>query len=493
MNHIKSLREYIDALKEIGEIQEIDKEVDWNLEMGAITRHCYELRAPAPLFNSIRGIEKGFRVLGAPAGVSRQHELYLSRCSISLGFPARANGQGLIEALAKARAASPIPPRIVESGPCKENILLGDDVDLLRLPSPYIHDGDGGRYLGTYGTIVAQTPDGRWTNWSISRVMLLDKRKMTGVVNILQHVGMIHNMWKELGKPMPFALALGVEPVIPFVSSMELPAYLNEADYIGGYLGEPIDVVLCETVDLYVPATSEIVIEGFLSHEETAMEGPMGEYAGYMGTGPGRLQPVYNVTAMTFRNHPILPLVAAGEPVEEDHTVHGITGSAEMLWLLRKEGLPVTMVWTPFETAEHWLVVTVPATWRKTMKCRNHDFVQKIGRIVFSSKFGMMIPRVLVMNDDINPTNTLEVAWAFATRCHPGTGEIGFDKEVTVALVAFLKSGEKKANRTAKTVYNCLPQEEFGETMPTRSSFKYAYPKELQDKILSNWTAYGFK
>jgi 4-hydroxy-3-polyprenylbenzoate decarboxylase len=164
-----------------------------------------------------------------------------------------------------------------------------------------------------------------------------------------------------------------------------------------------------------------------------------------------------------------------------------------VLWDLRQEGIPATMVWTPFETAEHWLVVTVPATWRQQLKCNNRQLMERIGRVVFSSKFGMMIPKVLVMNDDIDPTNTLEVAWAFATRCHPGSGEIAFNGESTVALVGFLKTFEKKSNITAKTVYDCLPQEEFGDTMPIRSSFRHAYPKELQDKILQNWTAYGFR
>ncbi len=151
------------------------------------------------------------------------------------------------------------------SGPCQENRLVGDEVDLWRLPTPLIHDGDGGRYLNTWGTIVARTPDGRWTNWSISRIMVIGKQTMTGIVLPRQHLGMIHAQWKALGKPMPFALALGTEPVIPFVSGMPLAEGVDEADFIGGYLGEPVDVVDCHSVDLQVPATSEIVIEGMLS------------------------------------------------------------------------------------------------------------------------------------------------------------------------------------------------------------------------------------
>src|SRR5262249_13150545 len=121
MHRLRSLREYVDRLQAIGEIQEIDAEVDWNLEMGAIIRRTYELQAPAPLFNRIKGIEPGFRVLGAPAGVSKKHGLV--RIALSLGLPATASAQDIIEALASAHARTPIPPRRVATGPCKENRL----------------------------------------------------------------------------------------------------------------------------------------------------------------------------------------------------------------------------------------------------------------------------------------------------------------------------------------------------------------------------------
>src|SRR6266480_2673419 len=129
MNCLRSLREYVDQLKTLGEIQEIDVEVDWNLEMGAIIRRCYELRAPAPLFNRIKGIEPGFRVLGAPAGLGRQPGLALARVALSLGLPATAGAAELIEALAAAHDKKPVPPRRLPSGPCQDNRLLGDAVD----------------------------------------------------------------------------------------------------------------------------------------------------------------------------------------------------------------------------------------------------------------------------------------------------------------------------------------------------------------------------
>ena len=491
-NHIKSQREYIAALQALGEIQSIDREVDWNLEMGAIIRRCYETGAPAPLFNNIKGIEKGFRAFGAPAGLSRQHGRELIRVAVSLGLAADAKGRDIVEALAEARGKAPIPPRLVATGPCKENRWIGEEVDLTRFPSPVPHDGDGGRYINTYGIIIAQTPDKSWTSWSIARIMLVGKNKMTGIVHPLQHVGQVHQAWKAIGKPMPFALALGVEPAAPFIGGMPLPAQVNEADYLGAYLGQPVDVVQCETVDLQVPATSEIVIEGFLSNTEESLEGPMGEYAGYLFKGPGRNQPTYNVTAVTFRNDPVLPVVIAGEPVEEDHTAWGIPAAAEILAELRAQGIPATTTWIPLETAIHWLVISLPRNWRSQLGYGSDNLVREIAGIVFNSKASIPIPKILLMNDDVDATNLKELVWAFATRCHPGAGEVLFESEKISPLVAFYKSAEKTAGLGAKVIYNCLPPEEWGDSLPSRSSFRHAYSPALQAQVLERWSSYGF-
>jgi 4-hydroxy-3-polyprenylbenzoate decarboxylase len=488
MVHLKSLRDHIEQLRSLGEIQDIDVEVDWNLEMGAIIRRSYELRAPAPLFHRIKGIEPGFRVLGAPAGVSRQKGMSLARVALSLGFPPTATGQELVEALAQGYQKPSLPPRRVTNAPCKENKLLGRDVDLYRLPAPLIHDGDGGRYLNTWGTMVVRTPDGKWTNWSITRIMVTDKNTMAGGVIPTQHLGIIYQRWKELGRATPFALAIGTEPAIPFISGMPLDENINEADFLGGYLGEPVDVVPAETVDLDVPATSEIVIEGHLSADTRVHEGPMGEYSGYLMPGGGMSSPVFQVSALTYRNQPILPVVAAGEPIEENHTCWGIGVSAQILWELRRQNFPVTACFAPFESAAHWLVVTVP---QRAYQDQGEGLIRDLGRIVFGCRAGGYMPKILLMADDVDPTNLDEVTWAFATRCRPDTGTLLFPKEGVLPLVAFLDSEERKAARGTKVIYNCLlpPQ----TTPAIRSSFRHAWPRELQEKVIANWSRYGYR
>jgi 4-hydroxy-3-polyprenylbenzoate decarboxylase len=143
MINIKSFREFVERLADSGELQVISREVDWDLEMGAITRRCNELGAPAPLFEKVKGIETGFRALGAPAGISRQPGKELARVALALGFAANAGGREIVEGIAAARTRSPIAPVLVETGPCQQNKMFGDDVDLLRFPTPIPHDADG--------------------------------------------------------------------------------------------------------------------------------------------------------------------------------------------------------------------------------------------------------------------------------------------------------------------------------------------------------------
>jgi 4-hydroxy-3-polyprenylbenzoate decarboxylase len=251
-----------------------------------------------------------------------------------------------------------------------------------------------------------------------------------------------------------------------------------------------VEVVDCETVDLQVPATAEIVIEGTVSITQTAPEGPMGEYSGYLSPGGGMPSPLFEVSAMTFRDEPILPVVAAGEPTEENHTCWGLTISAQILWELRQAGFPVSMCFCPFQAAAHWLVVTVnPAV----VKGNPEKLVHDLAELLFKSRSGSFIPKVILVGDDIDPANLDELVWAFATRNHPEHGVFLFPNQPMLPLVAHLTDAERRAARGTKVIYNCLPPSGGSERAPRRSSFRFLWPREIQEKVVSNWARYGFR
>ncbi|MEE8397497.1 MAG: UbiD family decarboxylase, partial [Desulfobacterales bacterium] len=169
-----------------------------------------------------------------------------------------------------------------KDGPCKEILMVGDEVDLYKFPSPLVHDGDGGRYISTFHIIATKDPDSGWVNWGMYRQMIHTKNTLGGLIAPAQHIGMMfRNKYEALNRPMEFAVAIGTEPITALVGGAGIPAGVNEVDIIGGIRVEPLDVIKCETVDLEVPATSEIVIEGEVKPHERKKEGPFGEYGGY--------------------------------------------------------------------------------------------------------------------------------------------------------------------------------------------------------------------
>ncbi|MFC4911818.1 UbiD family decarboxylase [Actinomadura gamaensis] len=492
--HLRSLREFVGELERIGELQRVEREVDWNLEIGAIIRRSYDLRAAAPLFSTITGYRgTGFRVLGAPGGLSGPAHP-LARIALALGLPADASGREIVETVVAARDRAGVPPRTVPraDAPVKENVLLGDEVDLFQFPTPLIHGNDGGRYLQTYGLNIARTPDGSWTNWSVNRMMIAGRDRLSCLIPGPQHLGIIRARWAERGEPMPIALALGVEPALPYAGAMPLPEGADESHFVGALFGEGVEVVRAETVDLPVPATAEIVVEGHIALDETAMEGPMNEYPGYNALERSE-KPVFHVSAITHRDGAILPVVAAGPPVEEDHTGTGTMHAAEILYQLRRAGLPVTSSWFSYESANHWLLVAMRADWHETLGIGAAELAHRIGEIVFSGKAGFGVPKILLVEDDVDITDVNEVVWAFATRTHPEHGEIRFPAEPTAALSVYLSEAEQHSYRAGKVVHNCLLADLFPKgDRPVKGSFENGWPEDVRRRVLTHWHDYGY-
>jgi 4-hydroxy-3-polyprenylbenzoate decarboxylase len=490
---LATFRGYVDALRDHGDLVDVTCEVDPWLELGAIVRRSYDLRAPAPLFHRLKGARSDCRVLGAPAGLSARPGAGLCRIALSLGLSAHASGTEIVDALASAAETAPVGAVLVESAPCQENVMTGDAVDLTALPFPWIHAADGGRYVNTFGVVVVRSPDSAWTNWSISRQMLVDARHMAGGVPASQHLGMIHAQWKALGEATPFATVLGVDPATAFFASMPLADGVDEAGVVGGYRDAPVEVVRCRTVDLEVPAECELVIEGFIDSMETVPEGPMGEYTGYVNPGASSRHPLWHVTAVTHRDRPIVPVVAAGPPAEENHTVWGTAQAAAVLHELRAAGLPVVSCWMPFEAACQWLVVSVRCDWPSLGWSSRAALASAVGDVVFSSKAGVAVPRVSVVENDIDICDLAQIVWADATRCHPRDDVIPFADRPMLGLPIFLAPDDKSRSRTTKVVRDCLSADRtkpFGAL--ERVTFEAGWPGETRARVLAKWDRYGF-
>src|SRR3989337_2282203 len=177
-------REYIEALEKAGEVVRVAQEVDWDLEAGAIIRRSYELKLPAPFFQKIKGYPKGFGMFGGPLANFR-------RLAIAMDMPADSHPGAILDEYHK-RAQHPIKPVIVKDGPCKENVRIGDQVDLYELPAPMVHDGDGGRYISTWHFVLTKDMDSDWVNWGMYRQMIHNSRAMGGLFLPTQDIGVMY-------------------------------------------------------------------------------------------------------------------------------------------------------------------------------------------------------------------------------------------------------------------------------------------------------------
>ncbi|CAN0438051.1 unnamed protein product, partial [Phaeothamnion confervicola] len=242
-------------------------------------------------FRNIKGCRGGRVVAGVIASSKEM-------IATAIGCDATAES---IHAKVIAGLEKPITPVIVATGPCKEVKITGKDIDLTAMPIPvWTPTKDAGPYLTPLW--VTKDPETGRRNVGIRRCQVKD-RDTTGILfGAPDRGGAIHHAkWKALGKPMPAAIFIGADPVQYLVA----PSRYGEDEFAiaGGIRGEAVELVKCETCDLEVPATAEIVIEGEVLTDYTEAEGPFGEFTGHMAGG--RAGPVFKVKCITHRKDPI--------------------------------------------------------------------------------------------------------------------------------------------------------------------------------------------
>ncbi len=474
------VRSFCEALEKTGDLVKVKEEVDWDLEMGAITRRLCETRGPAVLFENVKDYPD-WRVLGIPVAHER-------RLAVAMGLSPDTHLRDLMEEYEK-RAENKIAPVIVDSGPCQENVIMGDDVNLFDLPAPMIHDGDGGRYISTWHAVVAKDPDTGFVNWGMYRQMIHTRNLMGGLCLPFSDQGRIYyQKYVPKGKPMPFATVIGMDPLSSVSAMVPVPADVTEAEFAGALRGRPVELVKCKTVDLEVPANAEVVIEGeMLLPDKFLDEGPFGEYTGYR-TSPRAPRPVYKVNCITFRNNPIFTMSNMGYPVDDSAAIMQITFAIEVKKLLKSQGFPVVDVWAPPFGITYAFVISVRRAYT--------DIAHQIGNLVFGHKLsGPWASIVIVVDDDVDVFNMDEVFHAFSTRLHPSRGIYIYDRCPAAPLTVHLSMEERLKGEGAKVCFDCtfpVTWNPYTE-VPPRMSFRENYPKEIQEKVLKNWEKYGFK
>jgi len=407
---VKNMRAFIDKLEQEGELKRITAEVDWDLEIGAITRKVYSSNGPALLFENIKDHKDTISTRLFTGGVATK-----DRIAMMMDLPREIPHKDLSEEV-RRRWKKPIPPVMVNSGPVKGNILTGDSIDLYQFPVPKWHHLDGGRYINTFCAIITKDPENGVRNVGLYRGMIVSRNEIGVLLVPGQGWGVHFLKYKEMGKPMPVAVAYGCDESLVFHACSSVPRDVDEFGLNGAILEEPTELVKCEKVDLEVPANAEIVVEGFIDPdpETYKLEGPFGEYTGYYGEAARR--PVIRVECITHRNDPIFRGTLEGmdhNNPNEDSSMLVISLSASTKDILEGQGIPGVID-----------VSAVPITLVRIKKMyRGH--AKQIAAALWGSSGGQYLYKfVIVVEEDTDIWNRRSVEAALSYRVNAAEDDI---------------------------------------------------------------------
>jgi len=469
----EDLREFAQRLDEIGQLKRVDG-CDWELEIGTLTELMAERLGPALLFDKIKGYPAGYRVLS---------NTVLSKIGQRVAFnhPDEMSDVEIVRYWKdKWEQYKPVPPKVVKTGPVMENVITGDDINLWKFPVPRWHDRDGGRYIGTGVVTITRDPDEKWVNCGTYRVMVHDEKTLSFYSSPGKHANLMRRKHWEKGEECPVVMSFGEEPFLCGVATIPLPWGMGEFEFTGYMRGKPVDVIKGPVTGLPIPATAEIVIEGFSPPPsvDSRPEGPFGEWTGYYGSGV-RTEPVVHVKAIYHRNDPI---IYGRPPLKVDPTQYSIPiHTVPFLWSqLEKVGIPgIKGVWVHGRANRVISVVSV-----KQMYLGHAKQVAALAAALLSG--GALTGKwAIVVDDDIDPSDWEDVVWALCTRCDPETSIDIVRGFLTSPLDPSMppEKREKRDFTTAKVLINaCRPWHWMKDFAPVN----IASP-ELRKKVFDKW------
>jgi len=400
------LRGFIQAAEEIGQCKVVEG-AHWDLEMGLITEwQAASQDSPMLLFDKIVDYKSGFRV----AANLFSNNL---RTFLALGLPLEGTAMEQVKRWReKEKSVKLIPPREVDSGPVMENIKVGDEVDLFEFPAPKWHIRDGGRYIGTGDMVITKDPEEGWVNAGTQRVQIHDRNTATVVMSPGRHNEIIRRKYWARGQNCPIAVSCGQAPLLWAASNFALPWGVSEYDYAGGLMNRPFEVVKGKTTGLPVPAKAEIVLEGELLPPgvDDQREGPFGEWAGYYSDNEEKILPALKVNSIMYRNDPIIqgnpPLI-----MPLDYALGRHIRRAGLIWEELSKKIPgVKGVWIiEGGTIHGGLVISLK------QEFAGHAMMAAM-TAAGSYAVAYMLKWVIIVDEDIDPTNMHEVNWALGTR-----------------------------------------------------------------------------
>jgi 4-hydroxy-3-polyprenylbenzoate decarboxylase len=403
----RNLREFLSRLEREGELKRIGLEVDPVLEITEITDRVTKAGGPALLFERPKGsqVPVVINLLGSKRRLQLALEVghvdeVAARIRTLIDVPRPEGMLDKLKLLGRLGELDSAFPRTVKSGPCQE-VVRRDGFSLGEFPILQCWPGDGGRYI-TWPLVITNDPVTGRRNVGVYRMQVLDDRTTAMHWQTQKH-GAEHfrQVKKEKRGRMEVAVAIGAEPATALSGVLPAPPGLDEMMLAGFLRKAPVEMVRCATVDLEVPAESEIVLEGYVDPEDLRTEGPFGDHTGFYSL-EGKY-PAFHVTCVTHRRDPLYLTTIVGRPPQEDFYM-GYAVERLFLPLMQMVHPEIVDVSMPAEGIFTNLIVVA-------IKKSYPGHARKIMHAIWSMGQAMLTKVVVVVDDDVDVQNPSEVVW----------------------------------------------------------------------------------
>ena len=415
------LRDFIDQLETRGLLKRIDYPVSPYLEMTAVSDKVLQAQGPALLFTNPKGhhipvltnlfgtVERVAFGMGA-TDINALREI--GHLLAALKEPEPPTGvKDAFRKLPMLKQALNMAPKYVKRAKCQAHVLEKDQVDLTKLPIQTCWPGDVAPLI-TWGLVTTKGPDQTRANMGIYRQQVLNKNQL--IMRWLSHRGgaLDYQAWQKAfpGERFPVAVTLGADPASILAAVTPVPDTLSEYAFAGLLRGQRTQLVKCIDLDLHVPASAEIILEGYLEPGVEAPEGPFGDHTGYYNEVQSF--PVFTVERITHRDNPIYHSTYTGRPPDEP-AILGVALNEVFIPLLQKQFPEIVDFYLPPEGCSYRLAVV-------TIKKQYPGHAKRIMMAVWSFLRQFMYTKfVIVCDEDINARNWSDVIWAMTTRMDP--------------------------------------------------------------------------
>jgi 4-hydroxy-3-polyprenylbenzoate decarboxylase len=479
----ESLHEYVNALDDIGELRKIKTPVSADLEVAEILRRLmYKSNQPAILFENVEGHK--YPILGNAFGSIDRLKLALNlddfteigeRITMMSKMRVPSSIFGKLKMLPKLTEIADYGPKQVESGPVNEVILTENEASLALLPITKSFPLDAGRFI-TFGITVTKNPETAIQNLGVYRLQVLGNKKAIMHWQVHKRGALHYQLNKDENKRTEVAIVIGADPATIFSAIAPVPEGMDKYFFAGITRKKGVKLIKCKTVDIQVPATSEIVLEGYVDPNEINIEGPFGDHTGYYT--PPEPYPTFTLTGMMMRHDPIFLTTVVGKPILEDAYIGKV---------IERSFLPLIRMFHP-EVTDFSMP---PAGWFQglaiiAIRKRYPGQAKKVMMGLWGMGQLSLTKIIVVVDDDVNIHNMNEVIWAVTTRSDPKRDVILIENTPTDTLdpaSPLINLGSKMGiDATKKTLEEGYMRPIQQEVLPDVATI---------EKVSGRWQEYG--